>query len=422
MPRVLIITDQPDFGRQLSHHISVFWNDAEVVVYSPARKGEFHCAFSAAGYDVVLIDDLVMDQTGYKLLAKFVIRESMPPLLFFTDRADAVSIMQHDDAPVTVMPRARVANRALGAAMREAADRHKHNLAQLTKQEIDRRYQFGEVTIRGMRFIEEIGKGGTSRVYLAESEKAGEVVVLKVLNHNPDAAESSEGYDRFLQEYELLSHIRHPNVVRIYDFGVADDHAFIAMEYFENGDMRRRLSDSITIGEALTYVEQIARALSAVHNIGVLHRDLKPGNVMLRSDGSLALIDFGVAKQLEAGTSITSAGTIFGTPYYMSPEQGHGEQVDARSDLYSLGVMFYEMLMQKRPYSSSTVMNVIYMHRNAPLPELAQEYSWMEPTVHRLMAKNPKHRYQTAAEVISAVGLMRLMAETVSLSSSRIGL
>jgi len=422
VPRVLIITDQQDFARQLAHHISVFWNDAEITAYSPVKEGEFHRAFSAAGYDMVLIDDHVMENTGRKLLEKFAAREAMPPLLFFSDHVDALPVTQHDGSSVTILPRDRIANRQLGAAMREASDRHKHNLSQLTKQDADRRYKFGEVIIRGMRFIEEIGKGGTSRVYLAESEKTGDVVVLKVLNHNPDAAESSEGYDRFLQEYELLSHIRHPNVVRIHDFGLADDHAFIAMEYFENGDLRRRLSEPMTIGDALSYVEQIARALSAVHNIGVLHRDLKPGNVMLRGDGTLALIDFGVAKQLESVTSITSAGTIFGTPYYMSPEQGHGEQVDARSDLYSLGVMFYEMLMQKRPYSSSTVMNVIYMHRNAPLPELASEYSWMEPTVHRLMAKNPKHRYQTAAEVISAVGLMKLMAETVSLSSSRVGL
>jgi len=422
MPRVLIISDQPDFGRQLAHHISVFWSDAEVVVHSPAREGELHRAFSAAGYDVVLVDSEVMNRTGDQLVEKLAVRATMPPLIFFTDKPDVAPIMQRDGAPVSVLPRDKIVNRSFASAMREANDRHKHIVAHMAKQEIDRRYQFGEVMIRGMRFIEEIGKGGTSRVYLAESEKAGEVVVLKVLNHNPDAAESSEGYDRFLQEYELLSHIRHPNVVRIHDFGLADDHAFIAMEYFENGDMRRRLSEPMTIGDTLTYVEQIARALSAVHNIGVLHRDLKPGNVMLRNDGSLALIDFGVAKQLEADTAITSAGTIFGTPYYMSPEQGHGEQVDARSDLYSLGVMFYEMLMQKRPYSSSTVMNVIYMHRNAPLPELASEYSWMEPTVHRLMAKNPKHRYQTAAEVISAVGLMRLMAETVSLSSSRVGI
>ncbi|HEX2584959.1 MAG TPA: serine/threonine-protein kinase [Steroidobacteraceae bacterium] len=422
MPRVLIVTDQPDFGRQLSHHITVFWGDADITIYSPAKEGELHRAYSAAGYDMVLIDEAAADNRGDKLLEKFAERDGMPPLVFFSDKSANSLVMQRDGIPVTVLPRERIVNRQLASAMREASDRRKHNVSLLSKQDVDRHYLFGEVMIRGMRFIEEIGKGGTSRVFLAESEKAGEVVVLKVLNHNPDAAESSEGYDRFLQEYELLSHIRHPNVVRIHDFGIADDHAFIAMEYFENGDMRRRLSEPMTLGETLNYVEQIARALSAVHNIGVLHRDLKPGNVMLRNDGSLALIDFGVAKQLEAGTSITSAGTIFGTPYYMSPEQGHGEQVDARSDLYSLGVMFYEMLMQKRPYSSSTVMNVIYMHRNAPLPELAAEYSWMEPTVHRLMAKNPKHRYQTAAEVISAVGLMRLMAETVSLSSSRIGL
>jgi tRNA A-37 threonylcarbamoyl transferase component Bud32 len=418
--RVLIITDQADFGRVLEHHITVFWDDAEIRFHSPALQGVFDPAFSAAGYDVVVLDGECATTDGTGWLRDLSSRPGFPPIVYFSDKIDAATAIEQ--GALAVQPRERIDHRVFAGAMREALDRRKQTNAQLSKQELERHYRFGEVTIRGQRCIKEIGVGGTSRVYLAESEKAGEVVVLKVLSHNPDTADSSEGYDRFLQEYELLSRIRHPNVVRIYDFGVADDHAYIAMEYFEPGDLRKRLGEVLTVGDALSYVEQIARALAAVHKVGVLHRDLKPGNIMLRADGSLALIDFGVAKHLSRGTSMTAAGTIFGTPYYMSPEQGHGERVDERGDLYSLGIIFYEMLMQKRPYSSSTVMNVIYMHRNAPLPELAHEYSWLEPTVHRLMAKDPKHRFQSAAEVVSTLGLLKVMASTMSLNSSRVGL
>jgi serine/threonine protein kinase len=314
------------------------------------------------------------------------------------------------------MARDRIANRQFASAVRQALEQRKRDTTQhAARLEVEKRYRFGDVAIRGQRLIKELGTGGTSKVYLAESERAGEIIVLKVLNHNPDMAASTEGYDRFLQEYQLLANMQHPNVVRIYDFGVADDHAFIAMEYFQNGDLRARMSAPLTVQNTLKYVDQIARALTAVHQLGVMHRDLKPGNIMLRADDSLALIDFGVAKQIEDTVGMTAAGTIFGTPYYMSPEQGHGEVVDERRDLYSLGVIFYEMLTQRRPYSGATPMQVIYLHRNAPIPALPAEVAWLEPVVHRLLAKQPKHRYQSAAELISSLGLLRLMAGTAPL-------
>jgi len=154
---------------------------------------------------------------------------------------------------------------------------------------------------------------------------------------------------------------------------------------------------------AVAYTRQIAYALDAIHRVGVLHRDLKPGNVMLRADGTLALIDFGLAKQLEQRAAITMAGEIFGTPYYMSPEQGHGEEVNVRSDLYSLGVIFYEMLMRKKPYVGSAAMEVIYLHRNGPLPELTPELAGLQPIVHKLLAKAPEDRFQSATEVLEAL-------------------
>lgn len=411
--RVLSITDHAEFGRLLEHHIGTFMDEVEFTTYSPTQRGRLHEAFVAAAYDLVLLDEQAVGDVAMVWLADLVARPGFPPLVFFSVQVDTLqaAVLQH--GALACLARDRIVNRELVSIIREGLERRKRESSQLsTKHELEKRYRFGDSTIRGHRFIKEIGSGGTSRVYLAESERAGEIVVLKVLDHNPDTAASTEGYDRFLQEYELLAGMQHPNVVHIYDFGVADDHAFIAMEHFANGDLRRRMSEPLSVQQALSYVDQIAHALSAVHQLGVLHRDLKPGNIMLRADDSLALIDFGVAKQMRGTAGLTAAGTIFGTPYYMSPEQGHGEAVDERSDLYSLGIMFYEMLTHKRPYSSTTPMNVIYMHRNAPLPELPSEISWLETVVHRLMAKQPKHRYQSAAELTSSLSLMRLMAAT----------
>ena len=139
--------------------------------------------------------------------------------------------------------------------------------------------------------------------------------------------------------------------------------------------------------------------------MGMLHRDLKPGNIMLRADGSLALIDFGLAKQINAKFETTGVGgdQIFGTPYYMSPEQGHGQGLDARSDLYSLGVIFYEMLTHRKPFVAPTPLGVIYLHANAPLPVLDGELRRFQPLLDRLLAKQPEKRFSSAAELAGVV-------------------
>ncbi|MDH3547063.1 MAG: serine/threonine protein kinase, partial [Gammaproteobacteria bacterium] len=199
--------------------------------------------------------------------------------------------------------------------------------------------------------------------------------------------------------YELIAEINHPNIVRIYDLGVGDDHAHIAMEYLDGGDLKQRIAEGITERNAVSYLKQIASALAEIHGVGILHRDLKPGNIMLRKDESIALIDFGLAKRLRLRMEMTDEGEIFGTPYYMSPEQGHGNGVDHRSDIYSLGVIFYEMLTGEKPFRAGSAMAIIYQHARAPIPLLPTRVSQYQALLNMMLAKQPEDRLQSATEV-----------------------
>jgi len=411
-PRILIVTDQYHYGRLLEQHLSTVWSDVETKVHEPSHSGMFHQAFAAAGFDCVLLDHEVQGGRGMEWLSDLKARANFPPLLYFSSGADtSVGEQAVKIGAAEWFVRERIHNRRFASVVQQQVSKRRQAIALFrARPEAERQNKFGPVTIRGQRFVTELASGGSSKVYLAESEKAGELVVLKVLGDNsdePHRLDPHQTFERFLQEYEVLLRIRHPNVVRIHELGIADDHAYIAMEYFPAGDLRAQMREQMDPERALDYVAQIARSLAAVHQVGVLHRDLKPGNIMVRNDGSLALIDFGLAKHVVRSVDITAAGTIFGTPYYISPEQGHGDEVDERSDLYSLGVILYEMLMQRRPYTASTPMGIIYLHRNGPLPVLPDELLRYQPLVHRLMAKMPTHRYQSAEELLTALPAYR---------------
>ncbi|HYE41483.1 MAG TPA: protein kinase, partial [Ramlibacter sp.] len=265
--------------------------------------------------------------------------------------------------------------------------------------------------LRGFRLTRKLAAGGMTEVYLAVREEDDLPVVLKVLEVAGEG--SSARLARFIQEYALLSRMEHPHVVRIYDQGFSDDHAYIAMEYFERGDLRSELRAGMFTERAVEITRQVAEALEAVHAAGIIHRDLKPENVMLRPDGSVALADFGVAKPMQKddalGLAQTRHGEIVGTPYYLSPEQARGGAITPASDLYSLGVMFFEMLTGSRPFTGETLDLLLALHLTAPPPRLPPDLEGLQPILDRLLAKAPHDRYGSARELLDDLGRPELL-------------
>jgi eukaryotic-like serine/threonine-protein kinase len=262
---------------------------------------------------------------------------------------------------------------------------------------------FGGAFVRGYRRVLQVASGTRADIFLAERITTGSMVALKVVRDEPEHDESSDAFLRFLQEYEIAQRITHPGIVRLFDLGVSDHHAWLVMEYFVRGDLRRRMKSPIAPRWAVRVAAAIAQALAALHAEGVVHRDLKPGNVMLREDGGIALIDFGFSKDAAQRMDLTERGLIFGTPHYMSPEQGHGEPTDPRSDLYSLGIILYEMLTGSKPYRADSPMGLIYKHRKEPVPQLAAGLDGLQPLLERLLAKRPEERYPSALAAAEAL-------------------
>ncbi len=362
----MIIDEQAEFRSLLMHHITSHWPDAIISAYDPSVAGHLPDEFSGAGNDLILLGNCHgEDRDGIDALKRFVGKDRFPPVVYFGAEKDRRAVREL--APDAHFNRDDISHDALIVRLSDVL--LSRRLVASTDSLFVGDMRTGiHPLIKGYRFIRKLGATAHSGVYLAERESTHLMVVLKVLRQMAQQGDSIGAFDRFLQEYETIGDITHPNIVTIYDLGVADDHAHIAMEYLEGGDLRHQIDEGIREEDALEYLRQIASALSAVHEQGVLHRDLKPGNIMLRKDGSIALIDFGLAKRARLESEITDKGEIFGTPYYMSPEQGHGSAVDERSDIYSLGVIFYEMLTGEKPYKADTAMGIIYQHGQAPIP------------------------------------------------------
>jgi eukaryotic-like serine/threonine-protein kinase len=403
--KVLLIEDDATYRKLIRQHLKTAFDAPTLVEHVPRVEGRLAAEFSASGYDAVLLDHAPGGGSGLEWLADGRARPLFPPVIYLLGEPDeAATAIAIEHGALGAIAKSRIDHRQLVQLLRDAENLQRRALGAFrASPAAEKAYKFGHTVIKGVRCIRAIASSAISTVYLAESEREAKLVVLKLLRQVPDSTDRGSTFDRFLQEYEIIRQIHHPNVVQIYELGVADDHAFILMEYFPAGDLRARMRRGIVPLAAVGILRQMAAALAAIHAAGVLHRDLKPGNVMMRADGTIALIDFGLAKQLSLEAEITATGEIFGTPYYMSPEQGHGRDVDSRSDVYSLGVIFYEMLTGKKPFLAPTPMAVIYKHSHAPIPRLPEDLASWQPLLDRLLGKEPQDRYQSAGDIVAAI-------------------
>jgi serine/threonine-protein kinase PpkA len=213
---------------------------------------------------------------------------------------------------------------------------------------------------------------------------------------------------RFEQEARSASALNHPNIVTIYDIGSAGDSSYFAMELIDGRNLRELVKGGpLPFARLIRIAAQIADAIACAHAAGIVHRDLKPENIMFRADDSLAIVDFGIAKQVSDASSITQAGHILGTPYYLSPEQAKGETLDERSDLYSTGIMFFEMLARRRPFQADTPIAMVHKHINEPIPRLPAGLERYQELVDCLMAKDPASRFANARKMADYVAELK---------------
>lgn len=257
------------------------------------------------------------------------------------------------------------------------------------------------ISVPGYILKEKIGEGGMASIYLAEREEDNMKVVLKVLNLKNQ--EDSNLLRRFMREYKLIAQIQHPNIVEIYERAFASDFAYIAMEYFGYGDLAERLKKGLDSRTAIDFLHQITEGLGAAHARGIVHRDMKPANILFRSETSLAITDFGIAKEVESAQvkkQLTLDGELMGTLYYISPEQIMGGEADQRSDLYSLGVIMYKMLTGNHPYVGSSPTEIFEGHLNSPIPLLPEKFSSLQPLLDGLLAKDPDERFQSTEDLL----------------------
>lgn len=375
--------------------------DLTVVESQPARVGPWWPGFSAAGCDAVLLDEYPLGDDGAAAGEWWQAQRvgaAMPPVIVLArgprasvPAADWFTVLDLESSALTV-----------SMALTAAATHHRTVLAAFRASPEGREVmQFGMLHMREFRRLAVLATGRAASVYLAESERDARLVVIKVLR--ADVEQPADTLDRFLQEYAIVRRLKDPRVVEILDLGVADQGLYLVMEFFPYGDLRRRIKKGLTVKSALALLRQITEALSVIHRLGILHRDLKPANVMLRADGSVALIDFGLARQLALESEITENGDIFGTPYYMSPEQGHGRPCDVRSDVYSLGVIFHEMLTGRKPFTADSPMGVIYQHSHQPVPVLPDACSGYQSLLERMLAKAPEDRFDSAQALLAAL-------------------
>lgn len=404
--RVLVIDDTPQTLAWAEHALRQAMPDASVVLWNPERQGRPQAGFDWSRHDAVLLGETPHPgEDALAWLAAFHDQQTFPPVIVLAERggedyavrtvrAGAFDFVRRNEiTPVRLaMMLKEAAREAAGARAQAAAPTPPESVGEpLTT----------EVVIPGYRILRRIGEGGMSKVYLAERIYDGLQLVLKVLDARIRRDPSWRA--RLEREYRIIQRIRNEHVAVVYDQGFDGEQTFIAMEYFPGGDLSMRIREGMSSMAALKTLMQIAHALEAVHAAGIVHRDLKPQNIMFRANNRLAILDFGLARELDATSTLTQKGIVMATPLYMSPEQCVGRVHDARGDLYSTGVILHEMLTGRPLYTGDSAPQLAWQHVHAPIPQLGGRLAGYQPLLERLVAKNPDQRFQSARELYNFI-------------------
>jgi eukaryotic-like serine/threonine-protein kinase len=358
-------------------------------------------SFPLGSFDVVILDYMLGRGDGLEWLQQFKRRLDCPPVLFLTGAGNEVIAVRAmklgaDDyqrkqeltrekliTSVGELSRTKIEHTASAAALASRAEGHELG---------------ARISIPGINVLRLIGEGGMSRVYLASREGDDEPLVVKILRS--EVTGDKKALERFIEEYNLVERIRSRHVARIYGHGVSGEHAYLVMEFFDGGDLNKRLGGkALPPEEALKIFRELMFALGDIHEQGVLHRDLKPQNLMFRADGSLAILDFGIAKHVDA-VDRTGHGEILGTPRYMSPEQVRGVALDLRTDIYSAGVLLFQMLSGTHLFDGETAVEVALHHLNTQPPDLPEHLQPYQRLMDKLVEKDRDARFRNADEVI----------------------
>jgi eukaryotic-like serine/threonine-protein kinase len=406
-PNLLVVGGDTKRLQWLTHHVTSHWPDAEVSTLPAEESPALNRLLVERAPDAVILQTDFADEaaSGALLLHMKQMLQVQPALhcILLADNGGEMSAVRAlKGGAKDYLPLARITRDQLLTAITEACARRRA-AAQAAQVMSQPGTENSGMSVPGYSIVKNIATSNFSQVFLARSARLRRNVVLKVMNRGESQRELDDA-ERFQREYEIISSISHRAIAEIYDFGSQPRHLYLAMEYFPCGDLRDRLRNPLSVDESLYYLRAIAEALRVIHVFGILHRDLKPANVMLREDNSPVLIDFGLARRAldEAGT--TGIGQVLGSPYYISPEQSQGQRVDARTDLYSLGVMFYEMLTGQRPYGGRTAMAIMSQHASEPVPVLPEPVAAQQPLLDRLMAKQQRARYASADELLADLG------------------
>ena len=398
--RILIIDDDEDLRNLLAHYIRGRWSDAVVDAYDPLSHDLPDAQFPLGSYDVVILDYMLGRGDGLEWLQALKKRPDCPKVLFLTGAGNEIIAVRAMKAGADDYQRKQEMTREkLINSLRDlTAGSSERTVTPELASRIEG-HELGEkIRIPGIRVLRLIGEGGTARVYLASRERDDEPLVVKILRS--EITKDKKALARFMEEYAMVEKIQSRHVARIHGHGQSESHAYLVMEFFEGGDLNKRLAGkALPPEDALRIFRELMFALGDIHEKGILHRDLKPQNLMFRDDGSLAIVDFGIAKDISA-VDRTGNGEVLGTPRYMSPEQVQGRVLDLRTDVYSAGVLLYQMLTGKHLFDGESAVEVALHHLNTPPPALPDALSQYQRLVDKLVEKDRDARFRNADEVI----------------------